>query len=350
MPLIQGKSKKSISKNIATEMSHGKPPKQSIAIALQTARSVRKKKSRGGEIKAAAGRPSADNARDAREMTMMAQGGMADISDHKITADSVTPEELDMIHRHRMAQGGEIRAASSRPVADDQDARGEDMLDSHPTMDGDELDARKESMRGNSIDSAKDRREMDMMRRPMARGGEVNVWEENMSRNSIDNAASERDENMLDSKPTRSGPELRAAGGRPSADSAKTDRDEDMMLQHGQPDVYSKEGRINYAKGGYVDAEMDDEPLSVTRAIMKRKRMADGGEVDLNRNADEDLNEEDQLSFKAGRQQSYSEKAGLDALDSPLDSNEHGDELSDEDEHAKPMIARLRAKIKAKRM
>jgi hypothetical protein len=38
VPLIQGKSKKSISQNIRTEMKAGKPQKQAIAIALSTAR------------------------------------------------------------------------------------------------------------------------------------------------------------------------------------------------------------------------------------------------------------------------------------------------------------------------
>ena len=38
MPLKKGKSKKSISSNIKTEMAAGKPQKQAIAIALNTAR------------------------------------------------------------------------------------------------------------------------------------------------------------------------------------------------------------------------------------------------------------------------------------------------------------------------
>lgn len=43
MPLKAGKSKETISQNIRTEIAHGKPQKQAVAIALETAR-----RSRGG--------------------------------------------------------------------------------------------------------------------------------------------------------------------------------------------------------------------------------------------------------------------------------------------------------------
>jgi hypothetical protein len=47
MPLKRGYSRKTISRNIRTEMRHGKPQRQAIAIALSTARKA--KRSRRGK-------------------------------------------------------------------------------------------------------------------------------------------------------------------------------------------------------------------------------------------------------------------------------------------------------------
>ena len=44
MPLVNGYSKSSVSKNIKTEMKAGKPAKQAVAIALSTARKAKKGK------------------------------------------------------------------------------------------------------------------------------------------------------------------------------------------------------------------------------------------------------------------------------------------------------------------
>ena len=49
MPLQKGNSKQAISNNIKTEMAAGKPQKQAIAIALNTARRAGFKK--GGRIR-----------------------------------------------------------------------------------------------------------------------------------------------------------------------------------------------------------------------------------------------------------------------------------------------------------
>ena len=54
MPLKRGTSKKTISSNIKTEMRAGKPKRQAVAIALNTARRPKKPKklAKGGPVKA----------------------------------------------------------------------------------------------------------------------------------------------------------------------------------------------------------------------------------------------------------------------------------------------------------
>ncbi|MCI4435411.1 MAG: hypothetical protein JHC33_01190 [Ignisphaera sp.] len=44
MPLKSGKGKKVVSSNIKTEMKHGKPQKQAVAVALSRARKGKKRK------------------------------------------------------------------------------------------------------------------------------------------------------------------------------------------------------------------------------------------------------------------------------------------------------------------
>lgn len=56
MPLKKGYSKKAVSANIKTEMAAGKPQKQAVAIAMNTAREAAKKAGKPSKVPAKKGK------------------------------------------------------------------------------------------------------------------------------------------------------------------------------------------------------------------------------------------------------------------------------------------------------
>ncbi len=291
MPLIQSASKKALSKNVETEMKANPSPekrKQNIAIAYSVKRQAMKKKK-------------------------MASGGDVTANDESESSNSIDAAST----KRDMAM-----AMGARPsMADEGDEEG------------------KESMSGNSIDASSDPREMLMMkkRQMLALGGEITALEESMSGNSIDSAGDSREMGMKDSKPMRHKDELLARDiGHPGEDS-EDEMEMDMLHTSNQPDSYSKDGVINYARGG-----------SVADKIMKKKMMADGGEVDLQDNADEHLNEEDDMSYDAARKKTYFDDSQIS--EQPEDSNEHGDSEEADSENEHDMISKIRSKMKSKKM
>lgn len=213
--------------------------------------------------------------------------------------------------RKKMASGGEVNAASSMPSADSSEARSRGMLKGAKTKGSSEIDARKERMSG--IDDASDMREMAMKDgHSSMHAEELDARKEHMA--GIDESHDSREMDMLDGHAMKRSSEMRAASGMPDADSD------------------------------------EERPGSVAAAIMHRKRMAKGGEVDLDENAMEAPNDYDDLNAMAADKDVYAEDAALHDLSSPMDSNELGHELPDEDEHERGMISMLRAKIKAKRI
>jgi hypothetical protein len=115
--------------------------------------------------------------------------------------------------------------------------------------------------------------------------------------------------------------------------------DEDMA-EHDEDAHFSDEddvlpgGRRMYARGGAILSEDSMETHE------------DADQADMERNAEEDANMEDKASFDALRKENYSESAGLRKMDSPMDSNEHGDDLEDEDSH--DMVSQIRRKYMKK--
>lgn len=102
------------------------------------------------------------------------------------------------------------------------------------------------------------------------------------------------------------------------------------------------------AEGGEIspeDEEMDEHHSSIAAAIMaKRRKMAEGGSVNIDSNAEEQPNDyysQNQAALK----ENYD--SDMDGVSQPMDSNEHGHELSDEDAH--DMVSAIRRKMKSMR-
>lgn len=160
-------------------------------------------------------------------------------------------------------------------------------------------------------------------------------------------------------KPTMSPPKtpstesmpMFASGGEASSESTSLSTKLDQILaEHDHNEVMEyMAGRMRMAEGGEAEMPFDgsmDEESSIADSIMKRRKYAQGGEVDLSMNADEEPNHEDDLSFEALKKENYSESEGLEDLDSPEDSNEHGDMRESSEEDDRDMISSIRKKMR----
>lgn len=104
-----------------------------------------------------------------------------------------------------------------------------------------------------------------------------------------------------------------------------------------ESDYMSRRDAAAYAMGG-----------SVADKIRNKRKMADGGEVDLGANSEESPNMEDQYSYKANGKEQYD----LSQLSKqPKDSNEKGDsrEMSAENIDDESLVDAIRKKLRAKR-
>lgn len=372
MPLEHGKSKKAFEHNLKAELHAGKPKDQSLAIAYSVKRKAKspKKMADGGPVSAKTeSRPMPET--EANDHHDVARAGAKKALTQSSWTDSPTMKQS-------MSKG------MSQPI-------------SHPKMvPTNAFSTRLYNKEGKLEDSAKpsnpkDQPEADMNEKGpnrkgpmshdlklkmMAKGGMLPAGSED---DMVEHPAGleEDDDEMspAESEFMAGKVPMLADGGDVDEDDSITEDPEygEASMVHHKPEP--EEGG-KYAEGGSIHHEMDEQPepeeddehySSITASIMARRAkmheaidsgshdedmaeadmMAEGGEVDLSENADESPNNEDQMSFDALKKESYSETPGLNALDSPEDSNEHGHELSDED--ANDMVSKMRSKMMARR-
>lgn len=150
----------------------------------------------------------------------------------------------------------------------------------------------------------------------------------------------------------------------PIRESYMSPSEKEFMSKERMAPMLAEGGHIEEHEDNYAD---DGHHDSIAAAIMARRerlhaeidsgahdmdsavRMAEGGEVDLSINADEEPNHEDQMSFEALKKENYSETPGLEELDQPHDSNLMGDEREDESENKEDRVSSIRSKMMAKR-
>lgn len=355
MPLMKSKSKKAFEHNIEAEMHAGKPQDQALAIAYSVKK--RAKKASGGTVES--GSPTMNYAEGgdisaSNEKRPMPENRYNDSSEASrnsgnkpASQDSWTdrPTERQAVANNsrrtmpikhpKMVPSSVINARLRDQEDDLQSSAAPGSPDQQPARSMDEEDANKH---GSDPDMAKPH----TTAKAYAEGGSIN------GEVSFHDAEEDRDPNMS-----------------PIRESYMSPPEDEFMAGH-------------FAEGGGIELEMMDQPeeeehidhdASVASAIMaKRRKFARGGEImeeadpirshgsmdthesadqaDLSRNADEDANEEDQASWMALRKENYSESAGLDALDSPMDSAQKGH--AEEDDHDRSIVGAIRRKMKSK--
>lgn len=404
MPLMQGKSPKAFSKNVKTEMEHGKPQDQALAIAYSIKRKSKKK---------------------------MAEGGTAYKNDSAVTEARPMPSERDN-DAHQVSRNSAMKAPKNDQWLDQptvkqaQDNNGRKVMPiKHPKMvpqsgyttrlrsEEDDLqeymrtgpygeqppkhdDEEGPDRQGSAVRDMED--EHSTHKKPYAKGGEIEASDAR-SHNQFKRTDQEPKDTGIEDEERTEEADLQS-GASPSEDegaSLADILDEDGEDRQG-PEVLDMEhehsnGRKPYHMGGYAEGGEAEEELehaaSIAAAVMAKMKAegrlhsgsededeavmaAEGGEmlpkhptkilshdsiysddsdqVDLDRNAEEDANEEDQTSFNALRKENYSEDDGLDALDQPHDSNEHADsrEIDSENEHDQSMVSKIMRKMKAR--
>jgi hypothetical protein len=234
-------------------------------------------------------------------------------------------EDEHSTHRKPYAKGGMASAKYNDPMEDDQPSmdEGASMAMSRNEMDAD--------MEGSSPDMED---EHSTGRKPYAGGGKIG--------DALDNIHDELDMNPAHDKHT-------------ADDSEMQPEDEEEMEHHDSiaAAIMAKRDRLH----AMVDSGAMDEDHAANAMAEGGRILSKGSwdthesadQADLSRNADEDANEEDQMSFGALRKENYSESEGLAQLDNPKDSAQHGDTEEEDSENRHDMVSRIMSKMNRQR-
>lgn len=367
MPLIQGKSKKSVSKNIETEMDAGKPQKRSIAIALNIQRK------NGGKKKMADGGPVSAKS-EKRPMPDQTANDKADVSrnsgkkppkddgvESKVTEKQAAKSKTIPLKQPPFVKSGSPFTVRDANMRDDEKDLEASKAPASPKEQPSEQDDEEGADR-----QGKAPHPMKMM----AEGGEASP-----------DAPRSREEIKADMMAHQQGmdalkKELYAAGGMVDPEDhgvEEMERSDEAHLQSDLPssEEYDEEGADRQgppphkmkmmAKGGNVDLEESkkkapdgpmsmeetEKPRSVTEAIMKQRKGSDESMIDLD-NKEGNSQELRPMNRAAANSPIYDD----DQLsEQPHDSNLKGDsrEAGAEDEMDQSMISMIRARLKAKR-
>lgn len=258
--------------------------------------------------------------------------------DNEEGPDRQGPKVRDMqdehsTHRKPYAKGGEIEMSDEHPHANKYE---DDLLDLTPSEDEgammadshNEVDA---DGHGDPVPDMED--EHSTGRKPYAGGGRIG--------DALNNIHDELD--------------LNSAHDKHSADDSEMQPEDEEEMEHHDSiaaAIMAKKDR-EAMHGADSDSDIDHEMMMAEGGRIHSKGSwgthEDVDQADLSRNADEDANEEDQMSFGALRKENYSESEGLDQLDQPHDSNLHGDSEEKDSENKHDMVSRIMAKMNQKR-
>lgn len=366
MPLIKGRSKKAFNENVATEMDEGKPQKQALAIAFNTKRAASKRKmAKGGQAnpKLEESKKMPEHDHDA-ECGHYDKGGMCKYSQGGM-----------------YAEGGEISNRYGAKPEQDNQSMSAVLKENYPRPSEDEYLSDKWSEGSAPRRKPDDERlpEDEYMAGHFADGGEVNsqsrkppmdkldsmrhrntlrdIYHPKTSSSMSDRYGSRPEETTEPRVPSRKADDRRLPEDEYMSRNMSAGEESEGRRRYDRPSEYDYMG--SYAthggsdRGDFSETDYDQQNYkanSIAEEIMRRKedpkKMADGGEVDLEANSEEDPNYYYDLNDDAAGAEQYDDGQ---ISEQPSDSNETGDSREMDSENQHDHIDEIRRRMKTNR-